>query len=221
MILSVTGSKGGASKSTIAINVAAELLRRGARVLLVDADPQGTATTWAQVAGELQQPAPTTVAMGVTLGREDQLPRLAAKFDHVVIDGPPRLDAVQRAMLLMATCALLPCVPSTPDVWAMSQVLELVKEARAHVRPDLAAGVVLVRTLPRAAITRSCREALRSCGVPVLAAELGQRVAFPSALAAGRGVTTFEPGGRAAAEVVALVDEVLALTEPSKRRGRR
>ena len=219
MILAITGSKGGASKSTLAINIAAELHRRRCRVLLVDADPQGTASTWVAVAAEQQRPAPTLVAMGATMAQADQLPRLAAGFDHIIIDGPPRLGEVQRAMMLVATCALLPCVPSTRDVWAMSEALELVKEARARVRPDLVAAVMLVRTQPRASITRLSRAALQACGLPVLAAELGQRVAFPQALAAGLGVTEFDPEGRAAEETRALVDELLSLSPP--RRSRR
>ena len=94
MIVAVAGQKGGTGKSTIAVCLADEAACRGRQVLLVDADPQGTARTWGEVATESAQTSrrpdvyaePTIVAMGETMHRPDQLPRLAAGFADVIID---------------------------------------------------------------------------------------------------------------------------------------
>lgn len=71
MIIAFAGQKGGAGKSTLAIATACELHARGYRVLLVDADPQGSARTFAAVAAEGGYPSPTVVSMGAEMYRPD------------------------------------------------------------------------------------------------------------------------------------------------------
>jgi chromosome partitioning protein len=194
----------------VAISLAAELIARRYSVLLVDADPQGTARTWGDVAAEAGQPLPTIVSMGATMHRPDQLPKAAAGFDAVVIDCPPRHGEIQRSALMTADVALLPCGPSAADAWALTTSVELVNEART-LRPELNAYVVITRKQGRTALGRSARELLIESGLPVLASELGYRVAFAEALGAGQGVTTYAPRDPAATELRALVDEILAV----------
>jgi chromosome partitioning protein len=47
MIIAVLNQKGGVGKTPLAVHIAAALAMQGARVLLVDADPQGSARDWA------------------------------------------------------------------------------------------------------------------------------------------------------------------------------
>ena len=83
----------------MAIAVAAELMAQGSKVLLVDADPQGTATTWTEVAAEAGHATPTLEAMGANMDRPGQLDEVAKPFDVVVVDCPPRHGEVMRAAL--------------------------------------------------------------------------------------------------------------------------
>ena len=62
MIVAFAGQKGGVGKSTTAVCLAVAALEAGSRVLLVDADPQGTVRTWGEVAAERKRPAPTVIA---------------------------------------------------------------------------------------------------------------------------------------------------------------
>ena len=77
-----------------------------------------------------------------------------------------------------------------------------------RLRPDLRAAVLLNQLDGRTALGRSARATLADCGLPLLKAELGDRVAFIEALAMGQGATTYAPGSVAAAEVMALVNEL-------------
>jgi chromosome partitioning protein len=215
--VAIVGEKGGSGKSTVAVNIAAELVARGRRVVLVDADPQGTALVWAGIAAEAGHASPRTLALGDTLRAE--LPALAAEHDWTVADLPGRASKRAIGAVLVADVALLPCGPSPADVWALASTLEVLKGVRES-RPELRLAVVVNRA-DRTAIGASSREALAALGVPVLGATLGERAAYREALAAGRGVTSYAPSSTAAAEVRALVDELEELAGTRARRRKR
>lgn len=219
-IIALAGQKGGSGKSTLAINLAAEMLGRGLRVLLVDADPQGTARTWGAVANEAGHAAPTIVSMGADLWKPHQLPKLAETFDVVVVDCPPRHAEVQRAALMVANLALLPCGPSAHDAWALAESVELVTAAQ-QTRRELAAAAVVTRKVVATSIGKAARDSLAETGLDVLRTELGFRVAYQEAPATGLGVTEYAPTSEAADEVRALANEVLEMVGMKSKTKRR
>jgi chromosome partitioning protein len=207
LIVAFTGQKGGSGKSTAALAVAGEWLARGKRVLLCDADPQGTARTFAAVAAEAGHPCPAVIGVGAGFHRAEQVPTLARGYEHTLIDCPPRHGELARSALALATVAVLPCGPSAADAWALAESVELVAEAR-RIRPELRAAVLLTRKVARTALGEQARRVLASSGLPILRAELGYRTAYQEALAAGLGVTRYAPRSPAAAEVRALSREL-------------
>jgi chromosome partitioning protein len=215
VIVALTGQKGGVGKSTLAICVAAELMGRRRKVLLVDADPQGTIRTWGEVAAEAERPTPTIVAMGSTMHRPEQLPAVRQGYDDVIIDCPPRHGDIQRSALMVADVALLPCGPSSADAWALAASIDLVNEARA-LRPELEVRIVITRKQGRTALGRSARDELAKSGIELMKSELGYRVAFAESLGAGQGVTAYAPRDAASEETRALVNELL---QWEKKRG--
>lgn len=206
-VLALAGQKGGVGKSTVALSLAVEAMARGRRVLLVDADPQGTIRTWAEVAGENERDAPSVVSMGATMHRPDQLPKIGAGFDLIVVDCPPRGGDVQRSAMMVADRVLLPCGPSATEAWALASTLETITEART-IRPDLEALILITRKQPRTAIGKAAREVLEQSELPVLRSELSYRVAYQEAIAAGMGVTTYQPSSEAAQEMRSLFQEL-------------
>lgn len=222
MILTFCGQKGGVGKTTAAIAVAVELVVRGHRVLLVDLDPQGSLRTWGDVAADAGvEYAPTVIAMGAGLPRH--LPPLAAGYDVVVIDCPPMHGELQKAALMMADVAILPTSPGPLDVWALTGSADLIKEARVP-KPSLQACVLITRKIPGTVIGNKARGILEQLGLPLLGAELAQRVTYQEAPASGGGPTTYAPGSAAAGEVRRLVTELErlgGLTAPAKRARKR
>jgi chromosome partitioning protein len=219
MIVALTGQKGGVGKSTTAICLAVAALERGQRVLLVDADPQGTTRTWGEVASERGLAAPAVVAMGATMHRPGQLRDVAAAYDLTFIDCPPRHGEVQRAALMVADVAVLPCGPSAADAWALAAALDVVNEARA-MREDLEACLLITRKQGRTALGKGARAALEASGLPVLSTEIGHRVAFQEAIAAGHGITTYAPRDAGTTEIFNLLDELEKLFHGKKASGR-
>jgi len=219
MIIAITGQKGGVGKSTTAICLAVAALARGMRVLLVDADPQGTARTWGEVANENGHDAPTIVAMGATMHRPGQLSSVAEGYDLTIIDCPPRHGEIQRSALMIADVALLPCGPSAADAWAIAAGLEVIGEARA-MRDELKACVLITRKQRRTALGKGARQVLESSGLPVLSTELGYRIAYQEAIALGQGVTSYAPRDPSASEMFELLDELEGYAHGQEASGR-
>jgi chromosome partitioning protein len=209
LILVVGGVKGGIGKSTIAINLGFEWMLRGRRSLLIDADPQGTTLTLANVAAEAGVVAPTVIAMGDNI--RQAVPDLAKAAEVTIIDTAGRLGKRFGSALMVADVALLPCRPNPADIWALADTVDAVQAAQA-LRPELLAYIVLNGVEVRTTLSRDARENIAAAGLPVLTTRLFQRVAFAEACATGKGVTAYQPKSPAAAEIRALVDELETLT---------
>ena len=210
MIVALLNQKGGVGKTTIALHLAGRWSREGKRVIVIDADPQGSALDWS--AQRAREAAPRLFGV-VGLARDTlhrEAPDLARGADHVVIDGPPRVAGLLRSALLAADLVLIPAQPSPFDGWASAEMLRLLEEARVF-RPGLAARFLLNRCAARTVIARETADGLAEHDPPALASRIGQRVAFADAARSGRLVDELAPCSLAAREIAALAAEVEAV----------
>ncbi len=113
----------------------------------------------------------------------DEVPEIAAKFDHLVVDGAGGLAEVQRTILLLADLVFIPIQPSAPDISASHQAIKAVSRAR-QIRDGK----------PEA------REVLSAYkDVPLLKSEIPQRQVAADVM--GQGATLFDLKNRSAKEV--------------------
>jgi chromosome partitioning protein len=197
MIIGVVNLKGGVGKTTISINLAAVIAKAGNRVLLVDADPQGSAFAWS-AAREADPIFPVVGMAKPTLHRD--LPELAKDYDVVVIDGPPRMKEIGWAVIMVSNLVVIPVRPSPYDVWAASDVVELIREIRQF-KQNLQAVFVVNRKIVDTAIDPDVASGLAEFGLRTCEAVLCQREVYAESAARGLVVVEAEPHSEAAREI--------------------
>ena len=203
MIVVVGGIKGGSGKTTVAIHLAVLCAHAGWDVVLIDADDQETATdfTILRHARRAEGAGYTSLQLtGPAVRTEAQ--RLAAKYDHLIIDTGGRDTTSQRAALTVADVLLVPFLPRSFDVWTLEKAASLIDEMRL-VNPALRAYAFLNRTDPRGQDNLEAAEVLQDTpALRFLDTPLGARKAFSNAAAQGRAVTELTPPDRKASEEI-------------------
>ena len=215
-IVGVVGRKGGCGKTTVAVNLAGALAARGRRVVLVDADPQGSAGVWA-APGLL--PFTTRAAPLATYPDDDQQQQAGIAWrqavegidaDYVILDAAPHLDASAGAICTIADLILLPCAPSALDVAALaSAVAEVVRPVAGKRSPPPIIATLPVRVDNRTAAGDTLRDALKGMGLRYYRTGLSARVAFADSAAAGQWIGDYtQKKSPAYDEAVALANKV-------------
>lgn len=196
-VISLITQKGGAGKSTLAQNIAATAEADGRKVLLIDADPQRSATEWYEIRGRNDAP----MVVEVTPAELKQALELAPKnFDLVVIDTPGRdaTNLIEQVVKASDLC-LLPCRPTMKDIRAQAPTVASVKAN------EVEAAFVVTHCLKTGSRADAARNGLTGAhGLPVLPEIIPHRVGYADADVLGLTIAEHEPEGKGAQEMQAV-----------------
>jgi len=195
--IAIVSQKGGAGKTTLAVNLAAEAARSHV-TLIIDTDPQATASRWSQWRGGRDPEVIDCGAPSLLAGKLSRAAELGAEL--AVIDTPPHADAMARQAARLADLLLIPCRPRAFDLAAVEATAELVRSSR---KP---AFVVFNAGPPRAPhIYREAADLIRGeFGLEIAPVVLPGRAAFHHSAAAGRSAPEHAIKGKAADEIRAF-----------------
>ena len=207
-IIALATLKGGSGKSTIAACLAAYWLLDGCKVALFDTDPQGSLINWRQPDGPLED---LRIIANHTQTVGQAIAQSAGSYDVVVADTAGFRNRTTIAVLAATDIAIVPVKASPFDLRVAADTLQLIGEINAtkeRRHRKIVVAVLLTQTTPGSVIARHLRAEISEAGLPIMAAELANRVVYGEATLAGLTPSVVQPNGMASKEIAAVAMEI-------------
>lgn len=203
-VIALCNPKGGSGKSTVAVHLARDLQLLGHSVLLIDADPQQSVTTWAE---EAEDGYPSVIGLFQPKQLEREAPTLGASYDFVVIDTQGSQEQMVPAAINIADLVLMPIQASPYDLWAVSDVVDLIRGRQTVTDGVPASAFVLDRIKLNTRLSTEVREAVSEYGMPILDGAIHDRTAYAEALS--QGATAIDRSGPPRQEVRRITRQIV------------
>jgi len=195
--LAVLSRKGGAGKTTLTAHLGVLAHEAGLRVLMLDADPQGSLSYWSDLR-EAEQPEIHTC----TPTEVPELIKTATNvgFDLVLVDSAPAHSSDISLLAKHSDYVVIPTRPALFDIAAVGATIEIITALKKR-------GCIVLnatqapRGVGEASLTTDARAALADEGLPVAPFSVAQRAVLGRSLISGSAVTETEPKGKASSEL--------------------
>ncbi|MDN3652611.1 AAA family ATPase [Thalassotalea ponticola] len=217
MILLVGGEKGGSGKSCLAQNIAVFFAKeKQASVLIADCDPQRTTSDWIHARNNDPQLATINCIQLYGKIRNDLL-SLNEHYDYVIVDCGGQDNLALRASMSVADHVLIPLRPKRRDIKTAPHMEDMLSTCKM-VNPKMIASFVITQcpSLPnQARRIIEAKEVCASYGINVLESITYSRNIYDDSEEKGTSVLEIEPDGKAAQEIRAIAEEMLAIKQES------
>lgn len=177
-VITFANPKGGAGKTTSALLLASSLTARGARLTLIDADPERWITQWS---GLGLVPDSLQLVSDVTEdGIVDLIDDAAARAQFVIVDLEGTASLMVANALGMSDLVVVPTQGGSMDARGAAKTIRLLRNQERLARRSIAHAVLLTRTSAAVASRslRNVREQLSAAGIPVFSTPIVERAAF-------------------------------------------
>lgn len=204
MIVSILNQKGGVGKTTLTVNLARAFHRLNHSVLVIDSDPQGSASNWhAKSNGELLN----IVGLSRPTIHKD-IKSIKYGYDFVFIDGASKVSEVSKSALLCSDIILIPVQPSPLDIWSTIDLVELAKTRIEVTENKVKAAFIVSRKIPNTKVGKEMREILRELELPVFENGTSQRIHYSNSVNEGTTVVDLRTDKEATSEIENIAIEL-------------
>ena len=202
LVCSIVNSKGGSGKTTLATNLARAIQLDGNDVVLIDTDPQKTASDWSANQPESYNLPVVHISNAGLL--DTDLDRLTESYDMAVIDGSAKLEEGTGTSVRVADAVLIPVQPTPADVWGVAEVASVVR------RTGTKAALVVSRAITGTNLSTEVGDGLSKYDLPLFESRTHQRVAYAEAMFEGKTVLDVK-APKAQAEIQGIATELADL----------
>lgn len=209
MILLIGGEKGGTGKSTIATNIAVNLAHQQQEVVIIDCDPQGTATKWLSRRNKLFPNLPKVFSIQKTGDIYDTSIDMSHRYKYVIIDAGGRDSEELRTAMVACNKMYIPLKASQPDIETSNHIIQLIKLAKT-LNPKLLA-FTMISMAPTNHVLKEDQEAILLLSKLNIAKTsnviIHERKVYRDAIADGKGVMEYD-NIKAKNEIMQLFEEI-------------
>jgi chromosome partitioning protein len=201
VVVAMASLKGGTGKTTVCLNLAVTAEEAGLKTVVIDVDPQQASAKWGDLRAVTGRSPTVLSAMAARLPQAlENAEQQGAKL--IVIDTAAHAEGILVSSIDAADLVLIPCRPTIVDLQYLASTVQLTALRRKNAAVVL--NAVQTRTIDRC----QAEGAIGDMGINLVPVGVSNLVAYARAITTGQGVTEFEPGGRAAAEMRALFGEI-------------
>lgn len=191
-VIAFISPKGGVGKTTAALLLASQLAR-GAKVSIIDADPNHPIASWGKDA-EL----PENLSIIADVDEDNILDRIeetAAQTPFVIVDLEGTAAKIVLLAVSQADLVIIPMQGSQLDAEQASRAVKVLKQHEKMTGRSVPYGVLLSRTSPiiRTRTMGHIQDGLTSAGVPLFTAQLHEREAFRAIFSFRQTLETLNP----------------------------
>lgn len=203
-VLTIASSKGGPGKTTVAMLLAGRLAADRVKVAALDADPTAAFARWAK--NTYEGPAFTSFAEADEARLAHLIDAENRAADLVLVDTAGFGNRAAAVAMTSADAVLIPTLAGEADITEAEKTVRLVEGLARAARRDIPARVLLNR-MKRTQLARHAAREIENAALPMLAATLGDLVAYGEMTFSGR----VPDQGLAGEELARLVAELRAL----------
>jgi chromosome partitioning protein len=210
-IIVFTNQKGGCGKTTLSLNLAG-MLSKKSQVLVVDGDPQGSATRW--VASSSDDKIFPVAIMGLSNTQNKanrEISKYINNYDFIIVDCPPATESsFTSSVLLVAHLVLIPIIPSPTDLWSAVGIQNLINNV-IGINEKLVVRIVANMCQQHVNMSKDAlKDVFSQFDFPKLQTNIFQRTAYREAALLGCCVADLK-NAKAKTEMMELTKEVIKI----------